>query len=608
MPALWRRLTAAGITLTVLAGPAFAADQDGDGLTDADEIALGLDPLDPDSDCDNLDDAVEVGARLDAPRDFDNDGRPNALESHFSDADGDGQSDAVDPDNAVQIGCGGFRPFAITSGETSTVTLRVSGAPSQVELLGWGVPSLLVDGGPVDSLELFDDGSHGDLRAADGVFTRSGIGVADGPEGLADYGLTDVRVTHAGGEETLQLAVRQGITLMLGWVGPELVQPVTQLTSRFGYQSHVVNYVNSLRSLEIRGWLGPSGGLIPTTEAFFRHAGSDVDFLFVFPDSPAPFGAAGRSVAARRDFTGVGAAPFDFSTFYGSGGQLRATVARTLTSNGPTLHELAHLWASYLDPNLGFGHAVNDNHWGMMGAGRGQLGGFDPASFIDHGGNEYSAGRFGLFANGGDGPLYSWLELYTMGLAAPDEVPEMIRPIRPGSLTCNIERCSWESDGFHVVTIADVIASHGPRTPAFGEAPASFSAGFVVVSRQPLGDAELSFINVQAERFGEASGQAGVRSFEQATRGRGQMETLVNPTTMVALEADVALGSALLLTPEARTWQVTITNEGPAPAVRASIKLSGDMELVDPLVDAGALDPARGIWTSTCSRWETVRC
>ena len=160
-----RALIATFIALTAFVGPGYAADQDGDGLTDADEIALGLDPFSPDSDCDNRDDAVEVCSRLDAPRDFDNDGRPNALESHFSDADADGLSDAIDPDEAIQIGCGAFRPFAVTSGETSTLTLRVSGSPGKVELLGSGVASMRVDGEPAASIELFDDGTHGDVRS-----------------------------------------------------------------------------------------------------------------------------------------------------------------------------------------------------------------------------------------------------------------------------------------------------------------------------------------------------------------------------------------------------------------------------------------------------------
>jgi hypothetical protein len=54
-------------------------DADGDGLTNAEEAALGTNPFDPDSDGDGLDDLYEVGDPL-APNDTDNDGLIDALD------------------------------------------------------------------------------------------------------------------------------------------------------------------------------------------------------------------------------------------------------------------------------------------------------------------------------------------------------------------------------------------------------------------------------------------------------------------------------------------------------------------------------------------------
>jgi len=81
-----------------------AADSDGDGLTNAQEDALGTSRSNPDSDGDGIADNVEVGGNVNAPVDSDGDGTPNVLESSITDTDGDGvtnQNDAGNTDPCV---------------------------------------------------------------------------------------------------------------------------------------------------------------------------------------------------------------------------------------------------------------------------------------------------------------------------------------------------------------------------------------------------------------------------------------------------------------------------------------------------------------------------
>ncbi len=76
-----------------------ATDSDGDGLTNAQEDALGTNRNNPDTDGDGFSDGAEVGGNVNAPLDTDGDGVINALESAVTDTDHDGIVDQNDAAN-----------------------------------------------------------------------------------------------------------------------------------------------------------------------------------------------------------------------------------------------------------------------------------------------------------------------------------------------------------------------------------------------------------------------------------------------------------------------------------------------------------------------------
>ncbi len=73
-------------------------DTDEDGVSDPDELALGTDPDNPDTDGDGFGDQQEIDDP-DAPHDSDGDGLIDALEPSGQDTDGDGDEDPFDPDD-----------------------------------------------------------------------------------------------------------------------------------------------------------------------------------------------------------------------------------------------------------------------------------------------------------------------------------------------------------------------------------------------------------------------------------------------------------------------------------------------------------------------------
>lgn len=90
-----------------------AGDEDGDGLTNGLEAALGTDAFVVDTDLDGKDDLAERGTGT-SPRDTDGDGIPDALESAIADADGDCIPDELDPDDD------GLDPTGCAPGDTSS--------------------------------------------------------------------------------------------------------------------------------------------------------------------------------------------------------------------------------------------------------------------------------------------------------------------------------------------------------------------------------------------------------------------------------------------------------------------------------------------------------
>jgi hypothetical protein len=74
--------------------PAPPVDSDNDGLTDEQEHLVGTNPNNPDTDGDGYSDRIEVGPDWNNPRDFDGDGKIDALDT---DSDNDGILDADDP-------------------------------------------------------------------------------------------------------------------------------------------------------------------------------------------------------------------------------------------------------------------------------------------------------------------------------------------------------------------------------------------------------------------------------------------------------------------------------------------------------------------------------
>jgi hypothetical protein len=241
----------------------------------------------------------------------------------------------------------------------------------------------------------------------------------------------------------------------------------------------------------------PIGDQVPRTRdgtamarLYFERFSHEPDFLIIHQADTGPirtgsgsilYGQFGRS---RNDVSGIGIETYQPAEPLGDDDRLQGIVyiyGGPPTSNGLIVHELLHRWAAFLDPDLGVAFG---GHW---------------AASLERSFNGFAGGR------------YNDLDLYLMGLLPPDSV----LPARIGTTR---------------TTIQDVIARHGPRSPAWPNAQNEFTSVTVVVYPRLLTADELALFDFLAAEFGleepySGDTRPGTTTFFQATGGRARLIT-----------------------------------------------------------------------------------
>ena len=269
------------------------------------------------------------------------------------------------------------------------------------------------------------------------------------------------------------------------------------------------------------------------SQALYTHFEDAFDFVMFFSNlddlgDHEHLHYVGVYSSVRNHTAGVGLRTF-YDNRYGSAERLKGVIHfpynRALLF-GPALHELLHAWANYAIPT-----SVGA-HWGFSSA-DGQLGGFDIANLVELGDGRYAAGRFGTFANGGNRPPYSPIELYFAGYLPPEEVPDLWVAadgewvVEEGSQARTEDGHSiFSASDVRTYTIEDIVAEHGARVPAMAEAQWHFRVAVVLLTNDehPATDAQLGLLNEHVALF-SLQGDDGRDShnFFEATGGRGSV-------------------------------------------------------------------------------------
>lgn len=296
------------------------------------------------------------------------------------------------------------------------------------------------------------------------------------------------------------------------------------------------------------------------TKRVYELLSDNFDFIIIASNQTSvPSGTySGQFYNAKNTIGGIGKNIFDRTSLFGSLGRLQGAIHLTSTnglSNGPSLHELAHNWGNSMVsvPSL------VDSHWGYSNIG-GQLGGWQPDSLEKLGDEHYQArnprtGNFGFwsgFANGGNALPFSPFELYTMGLIGPDEVGHDIK-IANGFSWIESSPGTFTAADISTVTMSEVIATDGPRTPDPSNSQKSFRALYLILTKSPLTIVEWGLFDEDVYRFSLAGDEgSGLYNFWEATGGR----------------ASLAMGDlqSSIRSPELRIMEFTMLDSSPRSA------------------------------------------
>ena len=396
-------------------------------------------------------------------------------------------------------------------------------------------------------IQIFDDGSHGDILPGDRIFSRSGI-TASG------------RLQHDGGTHQ---TLRNNVILVDGYnyfaqsteTGVSVVDAgqrgrvrVTPLGPDLSATSHALFLVDD-------GTIFPTYPRIDATSVVDECLGCGIltdrfgdvfDFIILGTAELTKFegpNGIGRDDGLRAFFSlesndaeGTGRPLFNnsFANPF-TDGRLQGIVFNGFVEGGSLAHELMHRFALRLDRSLSFpdgtGHYVNQSDIvGIMDSGtnapRREIPFAADADFATQK-SDYVANGDGTYRLvrriGPSNPTFSPIALYLAGFIPPEQVAPIttfrsVNASDPDRVLVTVARTT---------TIDEVIAAHGTRVPFSADAQRDFSVGTIIIKDRPFTEAEFTYSTLMLRSFesGRAYDGFGPPPWRAATLGQSTITT-----------------------------------------------------------------------------------
>jgi len=421
--------------------------------------------------------------------------------------------------------------------DTTTVEVATDGTGIREAQLFW-------QWGEPDWQRLYDDGTHGDRLAGDGIHTLDNLSITGA---FSDFfGLfgshhvmvgVKIKIIRDTGEEF-------EATESIGLADPELRLPSVDLSQGCSATRSAFFIVDSAGEIFPGYPVTPidcGSTVFPAAyRKLYENFPDAFDFLVVMPanrlyepdtyEERVPY-----CVMVSNDVGHIGVPVFDRTAEYFSAGRLKSVMFHSFGSAAILDHEIGHTWGM----RTGFAAGI-------------VLGSAEAGALYGHWLAETDIdGMMNYFINGhtledkGDGSWrlkpqnpdfrpYSPIELYTMGLIPPEEVPPIHILHNPD--TTDPEHVT--ADSVTTVTMDEIIALEGgERNPPYPQAQTDFHIGFIIVSDRAFSQGEMTYHTSQAEYFAsDRQGKYYLTPFETASGNRARLDAAMPGLEALAVQ------------------------------------------------------------------------
>lgn len=396
---------------------------------------------------------------------------------------------------------------------TFRLEVNVNAIVNSVRLETW--PAVLSQSGQTN-INLRDDGLEGDRIKHDFVYTSELLAFntnqpwlhapyyaydTNSPAGVSIKDIGQVRIFETNGQQSGFLHAPQ-----IGILSSDIsLVDVVTLSSNVTVSPHLLNVRGTNLSVQrfVRGY---SLGTADLTRMIYSVMPDGFDFLIHFssyrmerlPQTSGQNFTTGVQRPVQVNFTGTGQSLFNNTSTYGSSGRLLGVIGLDCYERGVwsynLTHEILHQWSSY----LGALPISDGQHYVPRSSVASLLGG-------QLWGTNSSGGWTLICEEGRSGATHlDPLDKYMMGLIPATQVP-MLRTY-PQTNPLPLFMCNGSiTQVENVVTIQDIIARYGVRTPGPETAHRDFSLGFVVESHgRLLNPVEMTFYDILARHYTSA--------------------------------------------------------------------------------------------------------
>ena len=370
------------------------------------------------------------------------------------------------------------------------------------------------------TLPLRDDGLEGDRVAGDFIYTSGAFRYntavkpqdyfeqdPDSPPGINIVDVGAIHIQELDGAAAEVFLIRPQVGLVRDDLPTVALQ---QLSTNVAVSPHLINVRSDALATQ-HSMRGPRWRVDQVTKPIYDVLPDEFDFFNLFstshveqqPRMSSVNYRAGVQDSVKVDWTGSAHLQQDSTAFFGSAGRLLGlnlldTMDRGMYGNNAT-HELVHQWSAYFSDSLGlnsgFAHFAHNSSAASLVGGQ---------AWIDNGDGSYTID----FSEGRNGATHaSPLDLYMMGLIDKSQVPDILiydPNVSPRKSPDNPIIRPEEIIGR--VSIDEIVAAHGERTPSVAASAKDFRIGFVAESHNRwLTPTEVTFYEIFAAHYTRAT-------------------------------------------------------------------------------------------------------